>query len=97
MKTKNMEMVNHLMVNQIIDREHVSTSPRKLIRLVRSKLRTRPDKDGLKYLTAAVFNRWAHNMWEYKYVMGTVPRKYPKFKARYLWDEENRKVVIDAN
>lgn len=90
-----MAAVQHSEISYYVDSRHVTTSPRVMARALINKLRSKKaQRASRRYIIAAVFNRWARNMWEYKYVMGSVPRSYPSYVARYLWDDNKKEVVI---
>lgn len=86
--------VAHDNVTHLVGAYHVSEHPKKIIRAIARKMKPKPRGAQLRYLIAAVYNAHAKNIHLYKYVMGSVPRKYPKYLARYRWDETNQTVVI---
>lgn len=105
---KTLPAVNHPSVRRIVGACHVGESPRCVVRKVLKSLKAPKgkrkqgkkkgwrllDKIHRRYAIAAAIQAHAENIWEYRYVMGSVPRSYPKFKPRYFWDADNLKVII---
>lgn len=89
------EAVSHTDIRRIVSRLHVRSSIFTVCREVRRALKwkTSPHMHR-RYALAAAIQEHARNIWEYKYVMGSVPRKYPTFRPRYYFNRETLKTII---
>ena len=91
-----LEVLSHGHVRAIVSREHVGASVLQVCRAARHALK---DWRGMppthrRYVVAAAIQAHAYNQWEYRYVMGTVPRPYPEFRPRYFFRRETSETVI---
>lgn len=88
--------VNHPDVSRIVACLHVSASPLTAARAVRKKLKgwRKLPASHRRYAIAAAIQAHAKNIHLYRYVNGSVPRKFPKFKPRYFFNSETKGTVI---
>ncbi len=87
--------VSHPDIKRIVSRCHVSESCLSVCRKVKRALKWKKhSKIHRRYAIAAAIQAHAENVWLYRYVQGSVPRKYPAFKPRYYFDKETSKTTI---
>lgn len=70
--------------------EVIKTLARKMRRFKKLPRATR------RYAIAAAIQHHARNLHEYNYVMGSVPRKFPKFQPRYYFNRATKETIIVA-
>jgi len=95
----NSEPVRHDGIRRIVGRLHVNTPILEVIREVMSCMKggrktVLGDSAKCRYLIAATIQHHAMNLHEYRYVIGSVPRKHTKFRFRYFFNKDNKKVTI---
>lgn len=88
------------MICHILGKHHVNTPVLEAVRIVIGKIKggrkafLKARRTERRILIAATIQTLKRNLWEYRYVMGTVPRKYPPFQNRYWFDTEDRSILI---
>lgn len=81
--------VSHPDIKRIVSRLHVSLSCLAVCRKVKKTLKWKKlSRVHRRYAIAAAIQAHAENVWLYRYVNGSVPRKFPAFKPRYFFDKE---------
>ena len=53
------------------------------------------DRKARRYFIACVIKHHRRNQYDYRYVMGSVPREYPAFNERYYFNYETKEVFIN--
>lgn len=89
------EPVDHSTIDSIVSRMHVSASPLTVARTIRKSLKweTTPPAHR-RYAIAAAIQAHARNVWEYRYMMGSVPRPYADFQPRYFFNRTTQQTII---